>query len=184
MDALPVHMQHRPSPMVTSGHTVAVRPDERPRRCLRDPPPLGGPGEDDEAGSGAPRRRQYGWTRTEGGVVSRPRRLPAFSFSLGLFFCFPAIRMARGVAAHVFIAPWQSPDREASRRGRFVTARGSREFVQVCGVDEEDDKWARVTASAEQTNARGRKAGARAQAVILHKRAAGRLTFAAHMAVK
>jgi hypothetical protein len=59
-------------------------------------PPLGGPGEDDEAGSGAPRRRQYGWTRTEGGVVSRPQRLPAFSFSLGLFFCFPAIRMARG----------------------------------------------------------------------------------------
>jgi hypothetical protein len=40
MDALPVHMQHRPSPMVTSGHTVAVRPDERPHRCLRDPPPL------------------------------------------------------------------------------------------------------------------------------------------------
>jgi hypothetical protein len=27
------------------------------------------------------------------------------SLSLGLFFCFPAIRMARGVVAHVFIVP-------------------------------------------------------------------------------
>jgi hypothetical protein len=126
-------------------------------------PPLGGPGEDDDGRQRSPAAAAI-WMdahRRRRGVEVTTSSLPAFSFSLDLFFCFPAIRMARGGSGSRFIAPWQSPDREASRRGRFVTACGSREFIQACGVDEEDDKWARVTASAEQTNAHGRKAGAR-----------------------
>jgi hypothetical protein len=56
------------------GDTEMHAYDERPLRCLRDPPPLAAQARTMMAGSGAPRRRQYGWTRTEGGVVSRSRR--------------------------------------------------------------------------------------------------------------
>ena len=81
------------------------------------------------AGSGAPRRRQYGWTRTEGGVVSRPRRLPAFSFSLGLFFCFPAIRMARGGSgSHFYSALAESGSGGQQARSVCNSAR----FTRVC----------------------------------------------------
>jgi hypothetical protein len=41
------------------------------------------------------------------------------SLSLGLFFCFPAIRMARGVAGHVFIAP-KNPAEVVARTARIA----------------------------------------------------------------
>ena len=88
------------------GDTEMHAYDERPLRCLRDPP-LGGPGEDDDGRQRSPAAAAI-WLdahRRRRGVEVTASSLPAFSFSLDLFFCFPAIRMARGVAAHVFIAP-------------------------------------------------------------------------------
>jgi hypothetical protein len=79
------------------GDTEMHAYDERPLRCLRDPP-LGGPGEDDDGRQQSPAAAAI-WMhahRRRRGVEVTASSLPAFSFSLYLFFCFPAIRMARG----------------------------------------------------------------------------------------